>query len=154
MQNVDQYYKLVSLLCMALIFFRNSQPQNPVLMIRVCFSFLLFSLVLFSGITVLAQPRSAKQARQFTERMNESLKLSPEQYKKVLEINQAAAQRAKTVIQQTTDNRTLRRKLSDISSEIDIALLEILSTFQWRDWMDLSNELNAENEQPGNSRNL
>jgi hypothetical protein len=75
--------------------------------------------------------------------MREGLRLSTDQYRKILEVNLAAAEKTKTVLQQTPDSLSVKQKLTSIREEIDISLLEILSAFQWKDWMDLAGELNG-----------
>jgi hypothetical protein len=103
-------------------------------------SIIFFCLV--STIITFGQPRDTGDAKRFTDRMNEGLRLSSEQYRKVLDINLAAAEKTKAALQQTPDSLAVKQKLTAIREEIDISLLEILSAFQWKDWMDLAEELN------------
>ena len=108
---------------------------------RRCVGFIIF-FCLISTIMTFGQPKNAGDAKRFTDRMNEGLRLSSEQYRKVLEINLTAAEKTKTALQQTPDSLTVKQKLTSIREEIDISLLEILSAFQWKDWIDLAEELN------------
>jgi hypothetical protein len=106
-----------------------------------CVIIILLAICSISLTPAQAQPKSAREARLHADRMNERLKLSPEQYKKVVEINMAAARKAKLAAETSADQQVMKRRMREISDDIDIALLEILSTLQWRDWIDLSGEL-------------
>jgi uncharacterized tellurite resistance protein B-like protein len=107
------------------------------------FAICIFLCLLISAVRVLSQPRNEREVQRFTDLMQERLALSSEQYARVLEINVEAATKASKALQQTSDQTILRQKLESIRDQIDTSLLEILSSLQWRKWIELDEELNG-----------
>ena len=107
------------------------------------FAICIFLCLLISTVRVLGQPRDEREALRFADLMQERLALSSEQYTRVLEINLEAAKKASRALQQTSDKTVLKQKLESIRGQIDTALLEILSSLQWRAWIELDEELNG-----------
>jgi len=106
-----------------------------------CFAIGIFLCLQFSVVRVLSQPRNEREAQRFSKLMRERLTLSSKQYARVLEINLDAAKKASKALQQTSDQTILKQKLESIRGQIYTALLEILSSDQWRTWIDLDGEL-------------
>jgi hypothetical protein len=107
------------------------------------FAICIFVCLQISMVRVLSQPRNEREAQQFTDLMQERLTLSPEQYTRVVEINLDAAKKVSEALHQTSDQIIVKQKLESIREEIDTSLLEILSTLQWRAWIELDEELNG-----------
>lgn len=114
-----------------------------ILSMKRYFAICLFVCLLISVVCVFSQPRNERDAKQFTDLMQERLTLSPEQYTRVFEINIEAAKKASEALQQTSDQIILKQKLKSIREQIDTSLLEILSTLQWKAWIELDEELNG-----------
>lgn len=104
------------------------------------FLFVLTLIMCLSGVQVIqAQPKSESEVKWMIENMKSRIKLSASQQQKIEVLADDAVKKVVFIYQEFSEPKVIERKLEDIRDEFDVALLEVLSAVQWRDWMDYSN---------------
>lgn len=108
---------------------------------------LLIMLALMPIIT-LAQPKGQRNqgtpeenAQKITERMNEKLSLSEDQYQAVLDLNLDMTEQMKVTFEETEQVRAeMRSKMMEIHEDRDAMLKEVLNKEQWEQFIALKEE--------------
>jgi hypothetical protein len=85
-----------------------------------------------------AQESSDEGIRKYVSELKKSLNLNAAQYNKVFTIYKSASEKLDSW---QSNKEQVEKKRSELSFEIGIQLLDVLSPYQWRDWMNIKDKL-------------
>jgi hypothetical protein len=106
--------------------------------------FTLTFLLLATSFGSFAQTSPNSEIKNYVLKLKESLKLSEQQYSKVLTIYTNTAKKIEELRSSSEQKPSaVEDSLSELSFEIGVELLDVLTPYQWRDWMTVKDKIEA-----------
>jgi hypothetical protein len=106
----------------------------------IIFIFLLLAI----SVVNFAQTSPNTEIKNYVLKLKESLKLTEQQYSRVLAIYTNTARKIDELRNSNEKKPSaVEDSLSELSFQIGVDLLDVLTPYQWRDWMTVKDKIEA-----------